>query len=358
MKILMATGGSGGHIFPALVTAEELRRRGHVVYFAGALGEASYKIQDQGFEFFEIRAKGFSPRSLAEVLSFCSVNTQAFWGAVRVLQKIMPDIVVGFGGYGSFPITFAAALQGYPTLIHEQNVLPGKANKVLAIFARKVAVSFEAAVRNFHSAKVVLTGCPCRKLERPVDRAATIREFGLREDLPTLLVLGGSQGSRAINHNFILAAEELKNKIPFQVIHMAGQQDVQSCQQRYLQLGITAAVFAFGDDMAKVYNAADLVISRAGAMTITEIASLNLPAILIPYPYAGGHQKQNALILSQTGASRMIEEKDLSPQILSEAILEHLDLKMSREDIRRKYSGVLQVNARESLAELIESSAK
>lgn len=358
MKILIATGGSGGHIFPALFTAKELKGRGHQVYFAGALGEASYNIQDSGFEFFEISSRGFSLKSFSEFLTFWGATTKAFWSSLRVLQKIDPDVVTGFGGYGAFPVTFGAAVQGIPTIIHEQNVLPGKANRVLSCFAKKIAVSFSGAAKNFPPGKTVLTGCPCRPLQVSQERKRILAEFGLKEGVFTILVLGGSQGSRRINKEFLETAIQLKDRLAFQVIHITGKNDLADVRAKYAQMGVAAKVFDFTDQMEKIYAAGDLVVSRAGAMTVTEIAAFALPAILIPYPYAGGHQRYNAFVLSDTKVSRTIEEKDLSSDVLLRNILEFRENAVTKEEIAKMYADIYRPRAAQDLADEIERSKK
>ncbi len=354
LKILIATGGSGGHIVPALVTADELKRRGHQIIFAGVFRQSGEKIRSAGFEYFEISAKGFSLRSPLAVVDFFVASVKSFVESSGIIQKVNPDIVVGFGGYGAFFLVLAAVLQKIPVIIHEQNVVPGKANYLLSFFVRKIAVGFKQAENSLPSQKVVVTGCPARPLLKGLDRDTILKEWGFVQGVPIILVLGGSQGRRRINAVFLKAAEVLKAKINVSVIHLCGTADVEICKAAYQKLGVSHWVASFTDEIIKAYTVADLVVSRAGAMTITELAAFALPAILIPYPYAGGHQRENAFVLTQTKVSRLIDEKDLTPEVLKNAIEELLASAMTKEQITKAYENIYRPDAAFVLADEIE----
>lgn len=354
MKILLATGASGGHILPALVTAHELKQRGHSVVFGGVLKQAGAKIQLAGFESFEISAQGFSTRSLKTMIVFFGRVIKSLIESSRILNQVKPDCVVGFGGYGAFSLVMVAVLQRIPTMIQEQNVVPGKANRILSLFVKKIAVGFQSAQSHFAAKKVLLTGCPCRVLVQNLDRQSILAEFGLSEGMPILVVLGGSQGSHRINQEFTQCVGELHAKFAFGVIHLCGQKDVEQCKAIYQEASVKHWVASFTDEMDKVYAVADLVISRAGAMTVTELAAMALPAILIPYPYAGGHQRENALVLTQTKASRFINENDLTPNVLAQQIFEMLSRPMAKADIIKSYIGIYRPDAAIHLADAVE----
>lgn len=354
MKILLATGASGGHIFPALVTAHELKQRGHSVVFGGVLKQAGAKIQLAGFECFETSAQGFSTCSLTKIIVFLGTVIKSFIESWRILNQVQPDCVVGFGGYGAFSLVLVAAVRGIPTMIQEQNVVPGKANRILSWFVKKIAVGFESAQSRFAAKKVLLTGCPCRVLAQNLDRQPILAEFGFSEGTTILVVLGGSQGSHRINEEFIHCLDQLRTKFDFGVIHLCGEKDVAQCKAAYQKFAVAHWVASFTDQIDKVYAVADLIISRAGAMTITELAAMALPAILIPYPYAGGHQRENALVLTETKASRLIDEKNLTANILVSAIFEMLANPMSKADIGKAYVGIYRQDAGIRLSEAIE----
>jgi len=354
LKILIATGGTGGHIIPALVTARELKRRGHDIVFAGVFRQGGSRLSAEGFEFYEISAKGFSAKSVSALGSFFTASLKSFFECGKILRKVRPDVVAGFGGYGSFWVVFAAVLQGFPTMIQEQNVLPGKANKLLSFFVKKIAVGFDAAKRSLPEGKTIVTGCPLRPILTHFERSAILAQFSLPEGSPVILVLGGSQGSRRINEEMLRVAVVLKNKATFSVMHICGEEDVEKCKTAYQQAGIHHCVFGFTDEIDKAYAIADVAVSRCGAMTLTELAAYGLRTIFIPYPYAGGHQRENARVLAQTGMSIIIDEKDLTIDKLSAALLSMLTQNKSKEETLHAYRGIYRPDAAGVLADEIE----
>ncbi len=319
MKIVLSTGGTAGHVFPALYVARQLTSQGHEVVFVGALSKSLDRIQRAGHKAFILEAKGLTAGSMLES---GVLMARAFGRSLRILNELKPDAVCGFGGYGAFAVVLAAVTSKVPAMIHEQNVIPGRANKLLSGLVRRVAVSFKCSEQFFGPRKTVWTGCPCRDLRVTASRESLLREFGLSAGKITILVLGGSQGSQRINEIFAQAAGDLKNDLAFQVLHLAGGgKNAALLAERYRSLGIPCRVFDFLDEMEKAYAVADLAVARAGALTVNEIARSRLPAILVPYPYAGGHQKANAQVLADLGMARLVEEKDLGPGSLREAVL-------------------------------------
>ena len=208
MKILIATGGTGGHIFPAIETAKALRVRGHQVSFAGVLGPAEDKIKALDFPVFSLAAQGLNDRSFLGWLNFGSIMSQAVWRSFGVVRKIAPDKIIGFGSYGAFPVVMAGALMRCPVLIHEQNVVPGKANALLSKIVKKVAISFEGSRKYLDPAKVVWTGCPCHHSAVP-SRSEGLLAFGLEENKKTIVLIGGSQGSQRLNEIFFELMKDL-----------------------------------------------------------------------------------------------------------------------------------------------------
>jgi UDP-N-acetylglucosamine--N-acetylmuramyl-(pentapeptide) pyrophosphoryl-undecaprenol N-acetylglucosamine transferase len=356
MKILIATGGTGGHIIPALVTARELKRRGHDIVFAGVFRHAGSKLKDEGFDYHEISAKGFSTRSFSALAAFFVASVKSFFESVKILKQVKPDAVAGFGGYGSFWVVFAAVGQGFPTMIQEQNVKPGKANKLLSFFVKRIAVGFADAEKSLPAKKTVVTGCPLRPIKTQFDRRAILAQFGLAdaEGVPVILALGGSQGSLKINDEMIRAAVALKDKVAFSMIHICGEKDVEKCKAAYQSAGIRHCVLGFTDEIDKAYAIADLAVSRSGAMTVTELAAFGLPVIFIPYPYAGGHQRENAMVLAKTGLSVILDEKDLTADSLLVAILDLLKQKKTKDEMNQAYRGIYRPNAAVLLADEAE----
>jgi len=332
MRIVIATGGSGGHIFPALSTAQELRNNHHDVFFLGAGGLMLEKIKQFGFPVEVLPAKGFSSRSGTAFVESVFAMAKSVKQAFQSLTRIKPEVVVGFGGYGAFAAIFSAAILRYPTFIHEQNVIPGRANKILSQFAGRIAISFKESKKYFNAKKTILTGCPCHDHGPSITKEEIFFRFKLSPGKTTILVLGGSQGSRRINEVFLNAAQSLKKESDFQVIHITGKNDYAYLKKGYLEADISCCVFDFLDDIEQAYKIADVAVSRAGALSIFELAAFKLPAVLIPYPFAGGHQKENARILGQAKMARIIEENELTAEKLKKEVI-----RLINESTRRNF---------------------
>ncbi len=352
MRILIATGGTGGHIFPAIETAKALRVRGHQVSFAGVLGPSEDKIKALDFPVFSLSAKGLNDRSFLGWLNFGGIMSQAVWGSFGVIRKSAPDKIIGFGGYGAFPVVMAGSLMRCPVLIHEQNVVPGRANTLLSKIVKKVAISFEGSRRYLDCAKVVWTGCPCHHSAIP-SKSESLLAFGLEENKKTIVLLGGSQGSQRLNEIFLELMKELSLS-GFQAIHMTGKKDFPLYEARYREANLPVKAYAFINNIAQAYAAADIIIARAGAATVSELGLLGLAAVLVPYPFAGNHQKYNADVLADAGAALIVEQKDLTKSSLKGAVIRMLSLNFSREDILRKTQGLFQTDAALQLALVAE----
>jgi UDP-N-acetylglucosamine--N-acetylmuramyl-(pentapeptide) pyrophosphoryl-undecaprenol N-acetylglucosamine transferase len=339
-KILIATGGTGGHIYPALVTAKELQRRGVEVVFIGAFGASQEKVRDAGFECIPIAASGFVSRGLVQKITALGSMAAALCRCIGIVRRVRPDAVLGFGGYSSFPAVAAGILCGIPSMLHEQNAFPGEANKILGKFVRCVAVGFKDALYCFPSKKVVWTGNPLRPFDVSIPRAGAHAQLGLDPSLCTVLVFGGSQGSRAINGQVVDVFADVPQGVGLQVIHITGKNDFSQVKDRYRALGVKALVREYMDHIVLAYAAADLVVGRSGAGTVTELGLLGVPAVLIPYPGARDHQKYNARVLERLGTASIIEEKSLRQGILRDKIFAQL---------RRDLDGSLRARNREKL---------
>jgi len=321
MKVLIATGGSAGHIFPALAAAREFRTQGHDVALAGVFRDLNEYVRKENFEFTELSARGLNTRSLISAAISSIYMLKSLRESGIILKQISPDAVLGFGGYGAFPVVSTAVFSGIPTMIHEQNVRPGRANRLLSGWVSKIAISFDDSRPHFPKQKTVDTGYPVYRLDASVlTKAEAAAVFGLPSDRFTILVLGGSQGSQFINQCFLKTLTELKAKFPVGVIHISGHKDYPDVANAHRDQGYPFYVMPFGDNMAAAYQAADLVIARSGAGTVTEIAAFGLNAILIPYPHAQAHQRDNAQVLVRSERACMIEQKDLTVEGLTLAI--------------------------------------
>jgi len=357
MTIVLATGGSGGHIFPALRAAEQLKIMGHRVEFCGVFGPFRERILAEGYGCEELPARGLSTDSVKTVLSSSCSMLKSTYLAFRYLRRVRPSVVAGFGGYGAFAVVAAAVLQRRRVIIHEQNVVPGRANRFLGPWVHRIAVSFEKSRTYWPPQKTVVTGCPYRKLNAGFDPAACRAQFSLAPALRTILVFGGSQGSRQINTRFLEALPLIRKSGEFQIIHMTGRTDESRAREEYRRLNIPAYCAAFVDDMPAAYGAADIVVGRSGAVTINEVAAAGLPAVLIPYPWAGGHQIENARLLADRQAALIITEDQLTPQRLADAITDIAGWPQDRAGRSRNLLGVYFPDAGLRLAQAITEIA-
>jgi len=326
-RLLIACGGTGGHIFPATALAEVLKNEypDTVVCFAGVFKSHIRDIlRKSGYRVHQIKGRGMPHRLNILILPFLFRLTASFITALDILKKENSDIVISMGSFSGAPFVFAGKLLGLSVLIHEQNLVPGRANRLTGCFADKIAVSFDKTTSFFSKRirrRIVNTGNPVRRQILGVKREDSLKFFGFSDDKFTILVMGGSQGAHAVNKVFLETVKEL-DKDKFQIIHLTGESDYELVINGYGNLGIKNKIFAFLDEMGKAYALADLVISRAGAITITEIISLGLASILVPYPYGDAHQRANAQVLKNLDAAILIEEKDLTKSILLATIRE------------------------------------
>ncbi len=322
LKVVLATGGSGGHLFPALETGKVLQAQGHYCLFLGSFGIGRERIEKAGFHYKNFYLQGLKSKNPIYVFQTAFLMFKAFLGSVKELKAFEADVVAGFGGYGSFSTVCAAIMLRIPTVIHEQNVVPGRANRLLARFVSKVAVSFSESKKYFDVNKTVVTGCPSHIKETHYDREKVLKELNLKEGKFTILVFGGSQGSQRINQVLLEALDGLKQKIDLQIIHITGKKDFREVEEKYKNQDFPHVLFDFCDQMGKVYSVSDLVISRSGASSVIEIAMFKKPSVLIPYPYAQGHQKENAEVLASRQLAWLIEEKDLNAEKIVSTVLE------------------------------------
>ena len=320
MRVMIAAGGTGGHIYPGIAVAQEIMRRDATssVRFVGTpKGLEARLVPKAGFELSFIESAGLKNVQLAARLHGFALLPRSFFGAWKLIRDFNPDVVVGAGGYVSGPVVMTAALLKRPTLVMESNALPGWTNRMLARFVDHAAVSFEQAVPYFRG-KATVTGNPVR---REFFEVPPKQRDGSRF---SLLVFGGSQGARAINEAMVAALPEL-DKLPVQlrVKHQTGVADEKKVQQAYSKAGwdSRAEVTAYIDNMVKDFAEADLVICRAGATTTAELIAAGKASIMIPFPFAADdHQRKNAEALQESGASRMILQRELNGERLAREI--------------------------------------
>ena len=354
MRVLIAAGGTGGHIYPGIAVAKEIMRRdpGSVVRFVGtARGLENRVVPNAGFELSLIESTGLKNVGLAARARGLLVLPKSFIAARRLIREFRPDIVIGAGGYVSGPVLLTASLMRRPTLVMDSNALPGFTNRVLARFVDKAAVSFAEAM-SFFPGKAVLTGNPVRG-----------EFFEVSEKTPdpkhvSLLVFGGSQGARAMNEAMIAALAHLvSEKGRLRITHQTGTADVATVQRGYGEASWSenVEVKAYIDDMVSEFAKADLIVSRAGATTTAELLAAGKAAIMIPFPLAADdHQRKNAEALQAAGAARMILQKDLSGETLANEIRTLLTTPEKLSEMENAARKLARRDAAEKTVDLIE----
>jgi len=313
MNFVLTGGGTGGHVFPALAVARILKERGHRLLFVGTReGMESKLVPDAGFEIEFVRSSGLNRvgfRQQAQTL--LSLPTGVF-AASRLLRKFKPKAIFSMGGYVAGPVMLAAVLSGLPLVVMEPNAIPGFANRKVARYVYCALLGFEAAKRWFPAARCEVTGLPVR----PEFFALQPKTTGAF----TLLVTGGSRGARKLNQA-VRAAWPLLRNSPIRVVHQTGANEYEAIAQDFPAAGVTGEVIPFIRSMAEAFSNADLVLGRAGAGGVNEIAAAGMPSILVPLPTAADdHQRKNAETLVEANAARMVPNADLSGEKLFEAV--------------------------------------
>ncbi len=362
MRVAIAAGGTGGHFFPALALEEEIR--------GGADGSTAVLIGRRGGP-----EAGWASRAGVEDASVAGGAPSAGppWrrargllrsaaGLVQALvlfARSRPDVVVGFGGYLSVPCVLAAALLRRPVVLHEQNVIPGKATRLLARLASCVAVSHPDSGAALKCGRVVVTGTPVRRSVLDADAVAAAEEFGLDRGSKTLLVAGGSQGAHALNVGVVRAVREMADGLAgWQVLHLSGQQDREAVAAGYEEAGIRACVKAFLCDMGRAYALAALAVCRAGASTVAELSAAGLPAVYVPYPGAGRHQAANAAAAAAAGGGLVLDEAGLAEGGLAGVLSGLLDDDARLRQMREKAVASGHAGAARRLATVVRETGR
>jgi len=326
-RAIIACGGTGGHLFPGLSVAETLHERGHEVILFVSEKEIDTTALTAHPEFRSEKLPSVGMPAMILSPAFVRFMRRC-WESYRqcrsIYRRYRPSVVLGMGGFTSTAPILAARMRGLPCFIHESNAIPGRANRIAAKFATRVLLGFEDCRPHFRGNDCIFTGTPVRKnLGQAIDRAEAMSLFGLDPSRLTLLVTGGSQGASGINQILFRTAPLLAQS-GIQIIHLTGKNDDRLAAANYQRDEIPHYVAPFHHRMEEAYSAADLVISRAGASSLSEISSFGLPSILIPYPYAtDDHQKANAEIYFRAGAAEIAEEKQIVPEVFA-AIISNL----------------------------------
>jgi UDP-N-acetylglucosamine--N-acetylmuramyl-(pentapeptide) pyrophosphoryl-undecaprenol N-acetylglucosamine transferase len=345
MRVVIAGGGTGGHLFPGLAVAEELRNRDastEVIFVGTEFGIEARVVPREGYPLKFLRAEGLVGVSTAKKIKAIAKMFFSVIDSYRIIKTVNPDMVIGAGGYASGAIVFLAFLMSIPTMILEQNSVPGLTNRILGKFVNTVCLTYQESIPFFPKEKTFLTGNPIRTYILKGSTEAGYRLFSLEPQLFTLFVFGGSSGARSINTALVEALNylhDLKDKIQF--LHQTGLKDYEKIREAYRMAGFKGTIAPFIYQMGEAYAVADVVVSRAGATTLAELTAIGKPAILVPYPFAAGnHQELNARKLREIGAAKVILDHELKGEVLADTVREMYMNRAIRTDMQRNSRSV------------------
>ncbi len=361
MRLLVAGGGTGGHLFPGIAIADEVVRRGGQARFVGtARGIETRAVPAAGYPLETLDVSGLKRMGFAATLRGLGRLPLALAKSLAIVRRYRPDVVVGVGGYASGPVVLAAALLGYPTAIQEQNSVPGVTNRILGRLVRKVFIAFDDAAGFFPARKIERPGNPVRhKIVAALDRGEAVRPAG---ETLRILVVGGSQGARAVSDLVVQAAARLASDgVDFSLLHQTGAADLERMQSRYRELGLAERTSArpFIEDMATAYAQADLVVARAGALTLAELALAGKPAILVPLPTAADdHQTKNAASFAAAGAALVLDQRKSSAEDLAAAVTRLGQDAVRRADMGRAMRRLAQPQAAFAIVDRLQAMVR
>jgi UDP-N-acetylglucosamine--N-acetylmuramyl-(pentapeptide) pyrophosphoryl-undecaprenol N-acetylglucosamine transferase len=358
-RLAVAGGGTGGHLFPGIAVARALKRRmtdAEVLFVVGRRRPMETDILSRsGFEAVSIDVEGIKGRGWRKGLMVVFKLPKSIFQSAAVIRRFAPSVVLGVGGYSAGPVCAAAGWMGVPTAIHEQNSYPGVTNRLLSRMVDRIFISFEESRPCFKDKAVILTGSPVR------EEILLSRSSGGSTDRPfTVLVVGGSQGAQAVNRTFVEALQLLQGRgREVTVIHQTGAMDHERVLEDYRSRGLEGEILPFIADMAGAYGRADLVVGRAGASTIFELAALGKPAILIPYPYAANrHQEINANALVRQGGAEMLLQPELTAEALAHALERYMDDRQALQQMGERARRIGRPDAADAIVDqLLEMTA-
>lgn len=362
MRYLVTGGGTGGHIYPALAIASEIKNRykdADILYVGTKKGLESELVPKEGFNFKTIRVKGMPRKLNLESIKAMKELLLGLMDANKIINDFKPDVVIGTGGYVCGPVVYVASKKKIPTLIHEQNAFPGITNKILSRYVDKILVTFEDSKKYFkHQDKVILTGNPIRKSILEVDKRKAYSDLNINPNIPFILSFGGSGGQKKLNDAMLYVIEKNINNDFIQIMHVTGNrfydEYIKELKSKNLTLKQNIKILPYLYDIPKALNIADLVITSAGAITLAELSAVGAPSILIPKGYtAENHQEYNARAFEKKGASYLILEKDLTGQGLYETINKIIHDKKKLSEMSKNSRELGNINATEKIVDII-----
>lgn len=367
MKYLISGGGTGGHIYPALAIANEIKKidkSADILYVGTKTGLESELVPKAEINFKTIRVKGM-PRKINKEF-FISIKELLLGinDARHILNEFKPDIVIGTGGYVCGPIVYMAKKKKIKALIHEQNAFPGITNKILSRYVDLVLVTFEESKKYFkHEDRVIITGNPIRKELLEVDREVAYNKLDIDKNIPLILSFGGSGGQRSLNDSMYDIIQKRNKKNNLQIIHVTGKRHydafIDKLKNNKISLDKNIKVLPYLYDMPEALNIATIVITSAGAITLSELAAVGVPSILIPKAYtAENHQEYNAKSFEKNGASIVVLENELNGEVLDQKISDIINDKSKMESMSINSKKLSNIKAGEKIAEIVLNLSK
>lgn len=366
MNVIIAAAGTGGHINPGIAIANKIKKEYknvQIIFIGTSRGLENDLVPRAGYKLKQIEAYGINRKINMQNIKNLIKTLRSFKVAKNIMKELKPDLVIGTGGYICGPTFVAAKKYKIPTILHESNAFPGVSVKLLANQSNTVLVGFEDTKKRLPKVKnVVVTGTPS-KLKKinltDMQKNELKRQFNIKNDLPIVLIFGGSQGAKSINDTVI---EIIKNKLNknYQIIWSVGQKQYDSVKEKLKNIDLTnTKIVPYIYNMEEVMNLADLIISRSGAMTITEVTIVGKPAIFIPFPFATeNHQEYNAKVLANIGAAKIILDKELNKDVLNNSILEIVNNKQKMQEMGKKAESLAIDNVEERIFEEIKKIIK
>jgi len=357
LKLLLTGGGTGGHVYPALATLDALSRYValEVLYVGTKRGIEARLVAGRGLPYQAIWIAGFQRSFTLKNLLFPVKLVVSLWQSWRILRQFRPDVAVGTGGYVTGPILWLAAQLGIPVVIEEQDVHPGITSRLLAPHARKICLAFEGAVPHFQKTaeKIVVTGNPVRADLGTVSRKTARHQWGIPADSRVVLVFGGSQGARAIN-DAVLHAYRAWSEQGLFILWQTGERDYERIKAAVGEKNEKVRVFSYIHEMPAAYAAADVVVCRAGAITLAELAVVQKPAVLIPYPFAAGdHQMKNARFVESRGAAIVLPQRENLALKLQETVMQLMEDDQKRQKMQHAWKPLAHPEAADKIARVI-----
>lgn len=365
MRVIIAGGGTAGHVNPGIAIAKCIKKKypdAGILFIGTEKGLEKELVALEGFDICFIKARGLERKVSLKNFASIKDTVSGYFQAKKIIKEFKPDFVIGTGGYVCFPVIMSAWKMKIPSMIHESNSLPGIANKMLASFTNVVAVSFKDTEKYFKACKaVVYTGNPVRKEIVEISKEKAREEQGIDKEESLVLVFGGSRGAQKINNAIIELIKINKGVMPYRIVLSTGKSQYENVLRAFSEEGLDVEtiknlkVVPFVYDMPKLLASADLVISRAGAVTVSEISAVGIASILIPYPFATeNHQEFNARSLEKNGASIVVLDKDVTGEIINAQIVSLLENKEQLSRMARNAKKMGIIDADEKILRIIE----